>query len=603
MKKNLIFFSILLSLVFTATAQFQLSNPGFENWEATSSQAKPNGWSSFPQSDGSWAWAARTAQHYHRNGGRPGTTGSSYVTIYSRSVMGVVANGNITTGQVHAGSTSASSSENYNYTHRGSTYAHSFTGTPDSMYVWVSYYAANASSLGSVRAFVHGDMDFRDPTHCSIPADYNCYAVSQFTRTTSSNTTPVWQQQRVAFTHDGTSSANYILVTIATNATPGSGSAGDSLSIDDIEFIYSAWLDTIAVNGTPLADFQRDSFYYSLELATANDLRQAQLSVVPQASDAIVTVDTLWLDNYQVSYTIHVTAEDTVSVRTYQVVLTAPVPVCNSATDFQCQVDDNSAILTWTPGEGNLSWEVFYTSQDLGFDSAVLLSASTPVLMLSGLDYDQTYTAYLRSVCADSMYTDWDQMVTFTTPEPPVYECLPVDSVVAWIVDIDNSPELILYDRELRWFDSLDSAVYQLQILVGADTLFDTLLTDKGYDFYPERYNTTYIVKVRVVCDTDNMSSWVVTTFTTDPEPIVSIFQTQPTALGIYPNPARDVIMLQADSPVADIAIYDVYGRKVLAQAKPDNAVAIAHLPNGTYVIMATLFDGTTTLTRFVKVQ
>lgn len=600
MKKIFIIALFLLTIIPATMAQLQLSNPGFENWEASGSQAKPNGWSSFPQSDGSWAWAARTAQHYHRNGGRPGTDGSSYVTIYSRSVMGVVANGNITTGQVHAGSTNASSSENYNYSHRGS-YAHPFTGTPDSMYVWVSYYAANSSSLGSVRAFVHGDMDFRDPTHCSIPADYNCYAVAQFTRTTSSNSTPSWEQKRVAFTHDGTSSANYILVTIATNATPGSGSAGDSLSIDDIEFIYSAWMDSLSVNGTSIADFQRDSFDYSVTLSTANDLRQAILDYATQASDATVAIDTLWVTNYEVRYTLHVTAEDTLTTRTYTVILTAPDPVCNSATDFQCQVVDNSAYLTWTPGEGNLSWEVFYANQDLGFDSAILLSASTPVLMLSDLDYNQTYTAYLRSVCADSMYTDWDQMVPFTTPEPPVYECLPVDTLFAWSWEPDCDSVFDLTPYEINWSDDRDSAVYQLQILVGADIVLDTLLTDKEYEFQPTLFNTTYIVRVRVVCDTDNMSAWVPTTFTTVAEPIVAIAETLHADLALYPNPAHDNIALRSVIPVAAIAIYDLTGKQVLEFQNPSTTLNIKSLPNGIYTLVATMQDGTTAISRLVK--
>ena len=145
--------AILLTFLLAHTstqAQYQLLNPGFESWEGTSATACPSHWSSFPQADGSWAWAASTAQHYHRNGGRPGSTGNSYLTIYSRSVLGVVANGNMTTGQIHAGSTSAASASNYNYTHRGSSYCHPFSGTPDSMYVWVSYYAASASSMFSM---------------------------------------------------------------------------------------------------------------------------------------------------------------------------------------------------------------------------------------------------------------------------------------------------------------------------------------------------------------------------------------------------------------------------------------------------------------------
>ena len=85
----------LLTAPICGHAQYQLLNPGFESWEGTATNSRPSHWSSFPQADGSWAWAASTAQHYHRNGGRPGSSGSSYLTIYSRSVLGVVATGRL----------------------------------------------------------------------------------------------------------------------------------------------------------------------------------------------------------------------------------------------------------------------------------------------------------------------------------------------------------------------------------------------------------------------------------------------------------------------------------------------------------------------------
>ena len=48
---------------------------------------------------------------------------------------------------------SAASSDNYNYTQRSNAdHSLAFTGTPDSMYVWVSYYAASGSSQGQVSA-------------------------------------------------------------------------------------------------------------------------------------------------------------------------------------------------------------------------------------------------------------------------------------------------------------------------------------------------------------------------------------------------------------------------------------------------------------------
>ena len=271
-----------------------------------------------------WAWAASTAQHYHRNGGRPGTTGGSYLTIYSRSVLGVVANGNMTTGQIHAGSTSASSSNNYNYTHRGSNYCHAFSGTPDSMYVWVSYYAADASSEGSVRAYLHGDSDFRDPNDCSTASLYCGKAVAQFGRTTNSASTPIWVQQRVPFIYDGTSSVNYVLMSMTTNTTAGGGSANDSLSVDDIEFVYSAWLDGLYINDVAIAGFQRDIFNYADSLPNVAALQAATVSYATQASDAIVTVDTLVPDSLTRKFVMHVLAEDSVTTHTYTVTLSCP---------------------------------------------------------------------------------------------------------------------------------------------------------------------------------------------------------------------------------------------------------------------------------------
>ncbi len=305
-------------------AQYQLLNPGFESWEGASATAKPSHWSSFPQADGTWAWAASTAQHYHRNGGRPGTSGNAYLTIYSRSVLGVVANGNMTTGQIHAGSTSASSSSNYNYTHRGSSYCHAFSGTPDSMYVWVSYYASSASSQGSVRAYLHGDSDFRDPNDCSTANLYRGKAVAQFSRTTTSASSPTWVQQRVPFVYDGTSSVNYVLMSMTTNTTAGGGSANDSLSVDDIEFIYSAWLDNLFVNGVAVANFQRDNFNYDIELPDIAALQSATLTFVTQAADATVSVDTLVPNALSRQFVLHILAEDTLTSRTYTVTLTCP---------------------------------------------------------------------------------------------------------------------------------------------------------------------------------------------------------------------------------------------------------------------------------------
>ena len=190
MKKTLILALSMIAMV--ANAQYQLPNPGFEQWDGDNT-SEPTHWNTFSSSDGTWASLASSNHHYRRNGGRPGSVGSHFLTIYTKSIVGVKANGNMTTGRIHAGSTSASSSENYNYTQRGnSNHCQPFTGTPDSMYVWVSYYAESGSSEAQISAILHGDNDFRAPNHENDASLYCGKAVAQFTRTTSSSSSDQW---------------------------------------------------------------------------------------------------------------------------------------------------------------------------------------------------------------------------------------------------------------------------------------------------------------------------------------------------------------------------------------------------------------------------
>lgn len=322
----------LLSLVFvpqTIEAQiYQLPNPGFEQWDAGGESAEPSHWNSFATSDGSLAGFASAPHHFRRNGGRPQSDGSHFLTIYSTSILGIVANGNMTTGRIHAGSMQAGGAENYNYTQRADAdFSQPFTATPDSMYFWVSYYSESSESMASISAFLHGDNDFRDPTDKTDQSKYAANAIAYFSRTTPSKYTYSWTQVRVPFVYDGTAAPAYILMSLATNKDAGAGAAYDSLSIDDIQFVYSSWLTSITVNGTSIADFAKDKFSYEIVFQTPEELRQAQIGFEKEVADASVYVDTMSTDS-QVSYSLVVVAEDGVTTHTYTVSLTCdPVGV------------------------------------------------------------------------------------------------------------------------------------------------------------------------------------------------------------------------------------------------------------------------------------
>ncbi len=587
----------LLTAPICGHAQYQLLNPGFESWEGTATNSRPSHWSSFPQADGSWAWAASTAQHYHRNGGRPGSSGSSYLTIYSRSVLGVVANGNMTTGQIHAGSTSASSSSNYNYTHRGSAYSHAFSGTPDSMYVWVSYYASSASSQGSVRAYLHGDSDFRDPNDCTTTSLYRGKAVAQFSRTTTSASTPTWVQQRVPFVYDGTSSVNYVLMSMTTNTTAGGGSANDSLSVDDIEFIYSAWLDSLYVNNVAVANFQRDIFNYTDTLADVAALQAATVSYVTQASDAMATVDILEPDGLTRQFVLQVLAEDSVTSRTYTVTLTCPEPLCDTVSNLAVNVEGTSALVTWTSGTNNQLWEVEYGRRGFAQGQGQSSMSEVPNILLGDLEYNSEYELYIRAYCGESSYSDWSEAVVFVTGEEPDTVCLGVDSVVVSEVGFTHCA-LVIYSPYLdEDGQNTDSMMFQVVLMHNTDTVADTITSQNVVSFSNLQEGTAYVVYARTLCDSVHQSGWTLATFTTDADTTgIAEVRTSFPAFMLYPNPAQGEVTcsMQVGARSSGVLIiFDDMGRKMLEQRIADSQrIDISGLPKGLYTAVVQSDEG-----------
>ena len=252
MKKILFYSLILLFLGFISilSAQtYQLPNAGFETWDSLGVQSEPSNWNSFQTAKCMLPIGCAMAMkphHYRVDGGRPGSFGNYYLTLYSNNIMGIIANGNITLGQINLGNISASSPENYNFTNRTKTeHCQVFTANPDSLYIWIKYFAADSLSKARIAAFIHGDTDFKDPNDINSKNAYASKAILECYRTGISAEKTVWVQKRIAFVKNGNSERRYILITLTNNSIPASGEKGDSLSVDDIEFIYSAWLHKI----------------------------------------------------------------------------------------------------------------------------------------------------------------------------------------------------------------------------------------------------------------------------------------------------------------------------------------------------------------------
>ena len=262
MKKLLLNVSLIIAFLFTSNlifAQYQLTNSGFENWESVSQSStsgqEPTQWNSFVTmvTKNFMFNSARANKIESSTDVRPGTTGSKSAKIWSTSVMGVVANGNLTTGRIYGGSMSATdASGNYNFSDPSSdaAFKHSFAGKPDSIATWLKFVPNNTSEQARVSAIIHENSRYQDPeatTYSNVVAK----AQKNFSPTSDKG----WQRISVPFVYEGTKTPAYILVSYTTNATPGSGKANDVLYIDDAEMIYNSKATSVSFNGTTFSGF------------------------------------------------------------------------------------------------------------------------------------------------------------------------------------------------------------------------------------------------------------------------------------------------------------------------------------------------------------
>lgn len=212
-------------------------NGGFEDWLGSGKEMEPQHWHAFMSADGEGIAyiAARTQQVQRSEDVRPGSSGQYSVCIYSRSVMGIIANGNLTTGRIHVGSSNASDASNYNFTQRSqAAFCHVLTSKPDSIRFWAKFVCPNKAQMARMNAIIHDACDYRDPEISSEAAFAVARACVEFTGDGE------WHYYSVPFSYDSSTAVpQYILISFTTNREQGKGSKNDKLYIDDVDLVYA----------------------------------------------------------------------------------------------------------------------------------------------------------------------------------------------------------------------------------------------------------------------------------------------------------------------------------------------------------------------------
>lgn len=265
---------LLLSFSFSFAQAQQIENSTMEFWENVGQATEePINWNSFKTAQGSFT--AFASQQVQRSTAiRSGATGQYCARIWSKSTLGIVANGNLTVGRINMGSTTANDPNNYNISLIATPeFSEPLTTSPDSLVFWVKYTAANASDSARVHAIIHDAYDLRDPLDANSTSHVVARAELNYPRTSGT-----WTRISVPFDYVVGSPAptpELILVTFTTNKTPGGGSNNDEVLVDDIQLIYNGSVGLISTENEPAF-----SAFYSSQNGLMINGEVAEISVI-----------------------------------------------------------------------------------------------------------------------------------------------------------------------------------------------------------------------------------------------------------------------------------------------------------------------------------
>ena len=287
MKKLLAIFAALSAFATSAVAQYQVGNSDFESWVDNSSYYEPENWHSFGSATGTMSSLTKSDQLTYSTDDVHGGEYSAYLS--TSTIIGVVAQGTMTTGQMSAGAiTPSDASGNYAFSDSDNEgYFVNFGGVPDSLTIWVKYYAGGTTNVcGKVAGYLHGAGRMQDPYSSSNDFSATLYAqaVTECVETKYDDDGAVaWQRVSVPFVYgsdaegdddEGTYSfgsedydlsdmrsavedeALYAFLVVSTNAVPGGGDNSDYIYVDDMEFVYNSELSRFVYNYSSSACYE-----------------------------------------------------------------------------------------------------------------------------------------------------------------------------------------------------------------------------------------------------------------------------------------------------------------------------------------------------------
>ena len=529
---------------------YQLPNMGFEYWDNNyaSTNDEPTNWNGFPSSQCTLTLGCNDAQqtrHERSTDIRPGSTGSYsckiFATEYSINIVFTTihgfANGNITTGQIKIGGTTATDgSSNYNYTKRSaSDLSQPFHAKPDSISFWTKFNCPSSSQYARMSCIIHDDYDMHDPyTTTQQESHIVGNAVKEYLQTNGS-----WVEYRVPFNYNYTATTPaYILLTFTTNKVAGEGSASDFVWIDDITMIYHAELIDLQSGGVTVPGFASNVMEYNIELAYGTTL--PEVSYTMQSSNATATVTQATEENPNA--TVVVTHGD--QTKTYTIHYTFAGEMDAALSDLQV---NGGTIANFDPTVTNYDVVIF----------------STEVPTVSATPRNPEATVEIAQPTADNLVatvavTDRDSSRTYTV------------NITLAEANADLSDLRIGYNGNYHTINGFDPAITEYTVSDVLDHEIHVISATPASEYatmtivQPEEVEAMqYVGSVTVTCG--ELTKTYTVTFNYEvgiEEPVNSHFT-------LYPNPTNGLIIVSLDENVkaTEAAIYNMMGQTVMTQS------------------------------------
>lgn len=340
MKKFFTFAALLCATWMNAQGVYQIPNSDFEGEWKTQTRKKytettPEYWNSFYSAKtntttdmafGSVFGGAQCGVLSKSSDVHSGN-GAALITA-TKNMLGSISNGNLTTGTINMGSITATDPENYNFSDMSSeTGSCKFTGLPDAVRFWVKFDSKDVSKgNASANMVLHTDAGYSDPSNrMGVEAEAASRIAKAYQEISPNNS---WVEYVVSFAYNENNSylsytgQKFLLASFSTNKTPGAGSSGDALAIDDIQMIYYSELASLNYDGQDY--FQQDNTNYTVDalydeskLACTSNGKGATIEKSYDEASAVLTITVKGND----------VSVNPSNVHTYKVQFAKPQPV------------------------------------------------------------------------------------------------------------------------------------------------------------------------------------------------------------------------------------------------------------------------------------